>query len=83
MDFKRMAAWPRAWCWLACVALVAWLAMPASVQASPGCEALGGLSGTLGVGQYLGFLDNSQRVNQGDRVTMTVSGGQLQYVGSF
>lgn len=72
--------------WLAaCVLGVLFLAgffyVP-SAFASPGCQALNGLSGTLGTYGYVEFLANNQPVNQGDAVTVT-SSGLVSYIGSF
>ncbi|GLQ46508.1 hypothetical protein GCM10007862_15590 [Dyella lipolytica] len=58
------------------------LGLSGLAQASPGCQALNGLSGTIPGYGYVQLLTNSQQVNQGDLVTLTTS-GQIFYGGSF
>ncbi|WP_158543323.1 Ig-like domain-containing protein [Dyella psychrodurans] len=58
------------------------LGLPGLAQASPGCQALNGLSGTIPGYGYVQLLTNSQQVNQGDLVTLTTP-GQVFYGGSF
>lgn len=83
MDTKRGAARWRVGFWVVAL-LFAWLAgTPATAVASPGCQVLNGQSGTLGANGFIEFLNNSQPVNQGDAVTLTSSGGPVEYVGSF
>ena len=82
MNTKRGAA-PLRWLrGLACLALAGVLGLPGLVQASPGCVALNGQSGTIAGYGYVQLLTNSQPVNQGDYVTLTTS-GQIFYGGSF
>jgi uncharacterized protein YhjY with autotransporter beta-barrel domain len=61
---------------------VAALSLPGLAKASPGCQALNGLSGSLTPYQYVQLLTDDQPVNQGDVVTLTTS-GQAFYGGSF
>lgn len=69
----------------ACVSAVLFLAgffcVPPAF-ASPGCQALNGLSGTLTSGELVLLLTDNQPVNQGDAVTVT-SSGPVSYMGSF
>jgi outer membrane autotransporter protein len=64
------------------LALLGMFGLPGLAQASPGCQALNGLSGTIPGNGYIQLLTNSQQVNQGDYVTLTTS-GQIFYGGSF
>jgi uncharacterized protein YhjY with autotransporter beta-barrel domain len=82
MNAKRGAARLRRWRGLACLALAGVLGLPGLVQASPGCVALNGQSGTMAGYGYVQLLTNSQPVNQGDYITLTTS-GQIFYGGSF
>ncbi len=72
----------RFWRGLSKLALLGVMGLPALAQASPGCQALNGQSGTLPGHGYIQLLTNSQQVNQGDFVTLT-SSGTVQYGGSF
>ena len=72
----------RFWRGLSKLALLGVIGLPALAQASPGCQALNGQSGTLSGHGYIQLLTNSQQVNQGDYVTLTSSGTVL-YGGSF
>lgn len=72
----------RFWRGLSKLALWGVIGLPAFAQASPGCQALNGQSGTLPGHGYVQLLSNSQQVNQGDYVTLTSSGTVL-YLGSF
>lgn len=73
----------RVWCGGGWFALLVALGLPGWVSASPGCQAVNGQSGTLAAHQYVGLLSNSQPVNQGDQVSLTISGGSVSYIGSF
>lgn len=72
----------RFWRGLSKLALLGVIGLPALVQASPGCRALNGQSGTIPGHGYIQLLTNSQQVNQGDYVTLTSSGTVL-YLSSF
>ena len=67
---------------LASLVLLGVLGLPGLAQASPGCQALNGQSGTIAGYGYVQLLSNSQQVNQGDVVTLTTP-GQIFYGGSF
>jgi len=72
----------RFWRGLSKLALLGVIALPALAQASPGCQALNGQSGTILGHGYLQLLTNNEQVNQGDYVTLTSSGTVL-YLSSF
>ncbi|MFC4764308.1 Ig-like domain-containing protein [Dyella koreensis] len=72
----------RFWRGLSKLALLGVIGLPALAQASPGCQALNGQSGTIPGHGYVQLLTNSQQVNQGDYVTLTSSGTVL-YLSSF
>ena len=73
----------RFWRGLMQLGLLGALGLPGWVLASPGCQYVNGQSGTLGGHQYIEFLSISQPVNQGDQVSLTISGGTASYIGSF
>jgi uncharacterized protein YhjY with autotransporter beta-barrel domain len=72
----------RVWRGLHLLALLGVFGLPGLVQASPGCVALNGSSGSLTPYQYVQLLNNSQPVNAGDAVTLTTS-GSAYYGGSW
>ncbi|PXV54077.1 outer membrane autotransporter barrel domain-containing protein [Dyella jiangningensis] len=72
----------RVWRGLGWLALLGASGLPGFAQASPGCQALNGQSGTIPAHGYVQLLTNSQQVNQGDAVTLTTP-GLMSYGGSF
>jgi outer membrane autotransporter protein len=59
------------------------LGLPGWVLASPGCNHLNGLSGTLADAHSVLLNSSDPAVNQGDLITLTTSGGPVNYRGNY